>query len=457
MLLDFRKGGLMTENHRPVVAVIGSGFGGMQVVKNLRHAPVQVVLIDKRNFHLFQPLLYQVATAGLAPEEIIYPVRSVFRGHENFTFLLTEVQDIDLNTKVIHTSTVDVKYDYLVLAVGSETNFFGLESVEKNGIPLKELDDAMGIRNHILKMFELSNQTEDRVLCQALRTFVITGGGPTGVECSGALSELIRLVLIKDLPGLDFDDIHVILLEATDHLLSGFPEDLAEAAVKKLREKHVEVHFGATVEDYDGKQVKLKNGDIIQAYTLIWAAGVKADSLLNKLGIQQSRQGRAVVEPTLQVPGYPEVFIIGDAAYMEDNQGRPLPMMAPVAIQQGKTAARNIASLAAGRPLSNFEYKDPGSLATIGRNAAVARIKNFKFSGFFAWIVWLAVHLFWLIGFRNRLIVMINWAWDYFFFDRVSRLIMPDGNPRTSDTPWPADSLVDLEFQRNEQVEYDRP
>jgi NADH dehydrogenase len=300
------------------------------------------------------------------------------------------------------------------------------------------LDDALGIRNHILKMFELSTQVGEAKQREALRTFVVGGGGPTGVECAGALSELIRLVLRKDYPDMDISDVKVILLEAMDRLLAGFPDDLAKAASRRLRDRNVEIRFGAAVAEYDGKMVTLKNGEVIPACTLIWAAGVRAVRLLDQIGLMQARQERAVVEPTLQVPGHAEVFVIGDAAYLE-ARGDPLPMMAPVAIQQGKTAARNIRSLLTGEPLAAFDYRDPGSLATIGRNAAVARVKGFKFEGFIAWLVWLAVHLFWLIGFRNRLLVMINWAWDYFLFERGVRIIAPDGNPYTEDTPWPVD------------------
>jgi NADH dehydrogenase len=221
-----------------------------------------------------------------------------------------------------------------------------------------------------------------------------------------------------------------------DRVLAGFPDELAEAARRRLMDRHVEVRFEAAVASYDGKMVTLKNSEVIPACTLIWAAGVRAVRLLDQTGLKQARQGRVIVEPTLQVPGRPEVFVIGDAAYLEDDGKQPLPMMAPVAIQQGKTAARNIRSLLAGRPLAAFDYRDPGSLATIGRNAAVARVKGLKFEGFIAWLVWLAVHLFWLIGFRNRLLVMINWAWDYFLFERGVRVIEPDGNPHTEDTPW---------------------
>jgi NADH dehydrogenase len=411
-----------TERKKPQVVIIGAGFGGLNAAKALRRAPVDVLLVDKNNYHLFQPLLYQVATSGLAPDQIAYPVRAIFRNQKNFNFHLAEVSRIDLESRQVHTSSGQIHYDFLILAPGGETNYYGLDSVARNGFTLKDLQDSEAIRNHILRMFELADQAETEQAKQALRTILVAGGGPTGVECAGAISELIRLVLKKDFPAMDFSNTTVILLEAMDRLLAGFPEELGESAAETLREKHVQVRFGAAVADYDGRQVRLKDGQSIEACTLIWAAGVKASSLLDPLPVAKGRQGRVVVEPTLQVPGYPEVFVIGDAAYMESD-GQPLPMMAPVAIQQAKLAARNIRSSLESSPLRTFKYKDPGSLATIGRNAAVARLGQFKFHGFLAWLLWLAVHIFWLIGFRNRLLVLINWASDYLFYERGVRLI----------------------------------
>lgn len=413
------------DEKRSTVVIVGAGFAGINAAKVLRDAPVNVVMMDRNNYHLFQPLLYQVATAGLAPSEIAYPVRAIFRKQENFKFRLDEVIDIDLDRKVVHASNGSLSYDYLILAVGGESSHFGLDSVARYGFDLKDLEDALTLRNHTLRTFELAAQETDPHVLRALNTFVVVGGGPTGVEFAGALSELLRLALSKDFPGKDFKDVRVILLEARDRLLAGFPESLARSAATTLEEKQVEVRFGAEVIDFDGSQVMLHGGEVIPANTLIWAAGVRSEGLMDKLGLEQKSQGRVVVEDTLQVPGHPEVFIAGDAAYMQAG-GEPLPMMAPVAIQQGKIAAGNIRHLINGRELEAFDYHDPGSLATIGRNAAVARIGNYTFRGFPAWLVWLAVHLFWLIGFRNRLLVLINWAWDYFFFERAIRLITPE-------------------------------
>jgi NADH dehydrogenase len=419
---------------QPVVVIAGAGFAGIHAAKELRGAPVQVVMLDRNNYHLFQPLLYQVAMALLAPTEIAYPIRSIFRKQANFQFRLAEVKQVDFNQRIVQTSNGPVQYDYLILAVGGETNTFGLESVARNGFGLKDLSDAMRIRNHILKTFEWASLEPDSEAQKALRTFVVAGGGPSGVECAGALSELIQLALSKDFQDLALQDVRVILLEATDRLLAGFPPALSQAAASRLQKKQVDICFGAAVAGYDGKQVLLRDGGKIPTNTLIWTAGVRAESLLDRVGLEQARYGRARVDSTLQVPGHPEVFVCGDAAYLEKD-GQPLPMMAPVAIQQGKTAARNIRRILTGQQLEPFEYHDPGSLATIGRNAAVARVNGFKFHGFLAWVVWLAIHLFWLIGFRNRLIVLISWAWDYFFYEWAVRLITPEVEREPSTLP----------------------
>jgi NADH:ubiquinone reductase (H+-translocating) len=411
-------------NHKPRVVIVGAGFAGINAAQALRQAAVEVVMVDRRNYPLFQPLLYQVATAGLSPEDIAYPIRAIFRRQENFSFRLTDVTSVDLDARLLTTPTGPISYDYLILAVGSETNFFGNSSLENNAFELKDIGDAVGIRNHVLRMFEHSTVTEDPQECEALRTFVVVGGGPTGVESSGSLSELIRLVLIKDFPGLDVKNVRVILIEMQDHILPGFPKVLSQGAQKTLQRKQVDVRLGETVAEYDGDQVVLKSGEVIRAHTLIWAAGVRAAGVVDTLGVELGRQARVRVEPTLQLANHPEVFVVGDAAYLEE-EGQPLPMVAPVAIQQAKTAAANILSLLSGEPLREFDYRDPGLLATIGRNAAVARVGRFQFQGFFAWLIWLAVHLFWLIGFRNRLFVLVNWAWDYILYERAVRLITP--------------------------------
>jgi NADH dehydrogenase len=406
----------------PLVVIVGAGFGGLRAARALARAPVKVILLDRRNYHLFQPLLYQVATAGLEPEGIAKPVRAILRGQRNLEFRLAEVTGLDAGAHIVRTDAGEVRYDHLILAPGGETDFHGIESVARHGFGLKDVLEAVAIRNHVLACFEEAMLVDDPERRRALLTFIVAGGGPTGVEMAGAFSELVRLVLVKDYPRLNLADVRVLLLEASDRLLATMPPWLSGSAAERLWAKHVEVRFGAAVEAYDGACARLKGGESIPARTLVWAAGAKAVALTAALGLPTSRQGRIVVEPTLAVPGHPDVHVIGDAAWLE-HDGAPLPMMAPVAIQMAETAARNIERQLAGLPPEAFRYRDPGSLATIGRSAAVAYIHGISFTGFPAWVVWLVVHLIQLIGFRNKLLVLINWAWDYFFYDRAVRLI----------------------------------
>jgi NADH dehydrogenase len=405
--------------------IIGAGFGGLRVAKRLAGQPVRVTLIDKHNYHLFQPLLYQVATAGISPHEIAYPVRAIFRNQKNFDFLMTRVTDVDLAKREIQTEQGPVAYDYLVVAVGASINFFGNASLEKNALPLKDISEAEQARNHVLRMFELAAHEQDLHKRQAMLTFVAVGGGPTGVESAGALSELIRLVLRRDYRAINVDNVRVILMESAPMILAGFPESLQLAARKSLEKKRVEVRVETKVTDYDGERLTLDNGEIIPTRTVLWSAGVRAASLTAKLGLDLARGGRVSIAPTLQAPGHSNVFVIGDAAYLEQD-GASLPMVAQVAIQQAQVVAYNILADLEKRPLREFHYKNLGMMATIGRNAAVACVFGVKFSGQLAWIVWLVIHLIALIGFRNRLIVLINWAWSYFFYDRAVRLITRD-------------------------------
>src|SRR6058998_3082002 len=343
---------------RPTVVIVGAGFGGLRAARALRKAPVDVILLDRHNYHLFQPLLYQVATAGLEPEQIAKPVRSILRRQRNFEFRMVEVTGLDAEARQIVTTEGPVPYDYLILAVGGETNYFGLESIPRHGFGLKDVPDAIRIRNHVLRQFEHAMLEANAERRRALLTFVVVGGGPTGVEMAGALSELIRLVLVKDYPRLNIKDVRVLLLEASDRLLAAMPDRLSEAAAETLwRKKHVEVRFGAAVLDFDGARVTLKGGEVIPARTLIWAAGAKAVSLTATLGLTTARQGRVTVTPELQAPGHPEVYVIGDAAYLE-HDGTPLPMMAPVAIQMADTAVANIARRLRDEPPRAFRFKD---------------------------------------------------------------------------------------------------
>jgi NADH dehydrogenase len=405
------------------VLIIGAGFGGLETARRLARSPVKITLIDKRNYHLFQPLLYQIAIAGLTPSQIAYPVRSIFRNQKNLNFQQGEVELIDFNKRYIKMNGSLIAYDYLIIATGGHTNYFGLDAIREKVHELKNIESAVAARNHLLGMFELASREADQEKRRAMLTFVIAGGGPTGVETAGALAELIRLVLSRDYPQLDLRDVRVLLLEATDHLMGSYPDELRRATFDLLRRKNVEISLSTRLAGYDGNRITLGNGSNISARTLIWTAGVRASELADKLGVDQAGLGRIRVNETLQLPGHPEVYIVGDSAYFEDAHGQPLPMLATVAQQEAATAVENIQRSIRGLAPVSFRYKDPGLLATIGRNAAVARIAGLSFSGFPAWVIWVSLHIYRLIGFRNRLLVLINWAWDYVFYDSQVRLI----------------------------------
>jgi len=407
----------------PQVVIVGAGFGGLETAQRLANAPVQITLIDRHNYHLFQPLLYQIAIAGLVPSQIAYPLRTIFRRQKNLTFQMGEVTSIDFGARFIRSNGSVIAYDYLVLAVGGQTNFFGLSGVEENGFQLKSIESATSTRNHLLRMLERASREVDPDTRKALLTFVVVGGGPTGVETAGALAELITHVMAKDYPHMDLSEVRVLLVEATDRVMPAYPEELRKATMNLLEKKNVEILLNTRLTDYNGRKVTFADGDPIDAHTLIWTAGVRSAEITDRLGVQQAAAGRVRVEPTLQLPQHPEVFVIGDAAYVEDSQHQPLPMLATVAQQEANAAARNLRNILKGERTEPFQYKDPGLLATIGRNAAVARIWGLSFSGFIAWVIWVALHIYRLIGFRNRLVVLINWAWDYFFYDNQVRLI----------------------------------
>jgi len=411
-------------NEIPHVVIIGAGFGGLEAAKRLAKAPVRITLVDRQNYHLFQPLLYQVAIAGLSPTQIAYPVRTIFRRQRNLSFLMSEVKDIDFESRKVKTDERTLGYDTLILAAGSRTNFFGIESIKKNGHDMKDVPSAVSTRNHLLKMFEKASGETDSDKRRAMLTFVVIGGGPTGVESAGALSELIHLVLKKDYPQMYLQDARVILVEARDHLMpDSYPRALQAATLNLLKRRQVSVRLKAMVTVFDGSKVTFENGDPIEAHTVIWTAGVQAEKLADSLDLEKGRGGRIRVEQTLQLPQHPDVYVIGDIAYLEDENGAPLPLLATVAQQQARHTVDNVLRSLRGLSPRSFKYKDPGMLATIGRNAAVAHIWGISFSGLLAWLIWVALHIYRLIGFRNRLVVLLNWAWDYFFYDSQVRLI----------------------------------
>ena len=404
--------------------IIGAGFGGLSVARGLRRAEVDVVLVDQNNYHLFTPLLYEVGTALLDSSEIAYPVRGIFHRVPNVDFRKGRVRQIDLDAQQVRTAEGALSYDYLVVSAGSVNNFFGNHSAERNAFALKDMGEALALRNQILARFEEASWTEDAARRRLLMSFVVVGGGPTGVEFAGALSELIHLVLRKDFPRLRLDEVEIRMVEAVDHILGAFETRLQDWAVARLQRMGVQVILGSAVEEIEPEEVRLKDGTVLPAATVVWTAGVKASGLGAQLGVELGRGGRVPVAPTLQLAGHPEVFVIGDLAHAVDQDGRPLPQLAAVAQQQGKAVARAIKAVVKGRPPEPFRYRDRGILATIGRNAAVVQMGKLRFHGFIGWVTWLTVHLILLISFRSRILVLINWAYDYFFYDRPVRLIL---------------------------------
>lgn len=413
----------MNTKQKPHIVIIGAGFAGLETARGLANAPVRITLIDKNNHHLFQPLLYQVAIAGLLPSQIAQPVRTIFRKQKNLTFQMGEVTEVNLAQKFVRLNGSVIAYDYLVLAAGARTNFFGFDTLEKHGLQLKDLETAVETRNHLLSMFEQASREADAEKRKALLTFVIVGGGPTGVETAGALAELITHVMRKDYPRLNLSEARVILLEAGANLIAAYPDELRQATLRLLQNKQVDVRLNTKMQGFNGQRVILGDDTIIETQTLVWTAGAKAAEIIDALPAEKGGMGRVRITPTLSLPQFPEAFVIGDAAFFANGNGQPLPMLSTVAIQQGQAAAKNIKLMMEGKEPKAFHYKDPGLLAAVGRNAAVARIFGISFSGFIAWVIWVFLHIYRIIGFRNRLIVMFNWAWDYFFYDNQVRLI----------------------------------
>jgi NADH dehydrogenase len=410
-------------NRRRVV-IIGAGFGGLQVAHGLAGAPVEVLLIDRNNYHGFWPLLYQVATAGLESQDIVQPVRALTRRLPNVEFRLATVEAVDRERRLVLTDQGALPYDELVVAAGSATNFFGLEQIQRHGFELKDLPDALAIRNQIIRCFERAVVEADPDRRQQLLSFVVVGGGPTGVEMAGATSELIRHVLRKDYPTLDMRSVRVVLLEAADRVLLSFPPALSRKAQRALRRIGVDVQLNKSVVGFENHLLQFKDGTTLPTETVIWAAGIQANPLGRTLNVPLQRGGRIAVTPELHLPDDPAVWVIGDMAYLEDPSGRPLGQLATVAMQQGRCVAGNIRRKLAEQPLLTYRYVDKGSMATIGRRAAIAHIWRLSFSGPIAWYLWLAVHLWYIVGFRNRLQVFANWAYNYLTYDRSARAMI---------------------------------
>ena len=409
---------------RPQIVIVGAGFGGLTLARALRRAPVSVTLVDRNNYHLFTPLLYQVASALLSPDDIAQPVRKLIRPLRNCVFRLGVMTGVDLPGRRLLTDRGELPYDYLVLAAGSVSNYFGNRSLEEHSLGLKELPEGLALRNQVLERFEQARWAGSDEERQRLMTFAVVGGGPTGVEFAGALSELIRLVLRRDFPDLDVSQARVLLLEGSDRVLGVFHPSLSESALHSLRRKRVEVWLGALVKDVGVSEIELTDGRRAAAGSVVWTAGVRGSDVGRLLGAELDREGRVPVEPTLQLPGHPEVLVVGDLASLDR-----LPMLIPVAMQEAKHAAGVIGALIAARTPQPFHYHDPGTMATIGRNSAVAQLGRLRFSGFPGWVFWLFVHLLKMVTFRARLVTLVNWAYDYFFLDRPVRLILRGEEP----------------------------
>lgn len=410
------------------IVIVGGGFGGLNAARALKDAPVRVTLVDRRNHHVFQPLLYQVATAALSPADIASPIRGILRSQNNLRVLLGEVVRVDaVSNDIVLEDGSTIGYDALILAAGARHAYFGHEEWAADAPGLKSLEDALEIRRRILIAYEAAERTTHPAERDRLLTFVVVGGGPTGAELAGALAEIARYSLARDFRSFDPRDARIYLVEAGPRILSGFPEKLSNKAAEYLRRLGVDVRTGAMVTNVDDTGVDLKGGERIPAGTVLWAAGVLAAPVAKSIGVELDRAGRVPVAPDLSVPGFPNVFVVGDLAAVSGRDGKPLPGVAQVAMQGGRAAAANALRRMRGEQTEPFVYKDKGNMATIGRNRAIADIGRLEFGGFLAWAAWLLIHILNLIGFRNRLVVMTQWIWSYFTFQRGARLITSRG------------------------------
>jgi len=435
----------MIEEKLPHVVIVGAGFGGMEAAKKLANAPVRITLIDKQNYHLFQPLLYQVATGGLSPANIAAPLRSVLKRQRNAEVLLGNVCGFDLVGRRVLLSDGTVPFDFLVVAAGSETSYFGHDAWEPLAPGLKTIEDATAIRRRVLLAFEAAERETDAEEVRRWLTFVVVGGGPTGVELAGALAEIARHTLRNEFRKIDPAHTTVLLLEGGDRLLQAYPPGLSGKALAQLKQLGVQVRTGAIVSEVRPGGVSFRCGgrtEAVQCQTVLWAAGVRASPLGKRLaaaaGVETDRQGRVPVGPDLSVAGHPEVFVIGDLAlFSHPALSPPLPGLAPVAMQQGRYVARLIVRRLQARTLAAFHYRDRGTMATIGRARAVAMVGRFRFAGLWAWLAWLFVHLIYLIQFENRVLVLFQWAWSYVTWNRSARLITGEG-PLSGPPPAPS-------------------
>ena len=409
---------------RKRVLVLGAGFGGLNCALALKREPVEVTLVDRVNFHLFQPMLYEVATASLGVNEIAATTRKIFRHQPNVSVRMAELADVDVAARRVRCGDGQVLgYDYLVMSPGVVTDYFGHPEWAEHAPGLKTLEDALELRRRVLQGFELAEDEPDAEKRRALLTFVIVGGGATGVEMAGAIGELKKYTLRKDFRRIDSREARILLLDAADRILPSFSKPLSDYAARTLQALGVEVRCGVRVSEVGPAHV-VANGEHIGTQCVLWSAGTRGAPVLEKLGVPLDRAGRAIVGPDIAVPGHPEVFVLGDAAHIEDGQGQPLPGVGPVAIQTGRHAARCIAADLAGRPRPTFKYFDKGKLAVIGRGHAVCEVGPLRFSGALAWLTWALVHVMFLVGFRNRVVAMSEWARTYFFQDRAARIIV---------------------------------
>ena len=408
----------------PRIVIVGGGFGGLNLAKGLRKVKAQVVLLDKNNFHTFQPLLYQVATAGLEPDSIAGPLRKSFEGNSDYFFRMVKVTGIDADKNEIETTVGNLSYDYLVLANGSVTNYFNKKDFRPKVLPLKRIVHALDLRSHILQNFEQAVMTQDPKELEKMMNIVVVGGGPTGVEVSGALAELKKHILPKDYPDFDFTQMKIHLIEGSERLLNGMSDFAGKESLRYIQKMGIEVQLNTFVEDYDGDTVKLNSGTI-DSGTVIWSAGVRGN-IVNGLDASSIERSRILVDEFNQVKGTENIFAIGDVAMMQSEKfPNGHPMVAPAAIQQGSHLAKNFKNKELGKDWIPFKYFDKGSMATIGKNKAVVDMPNgMHFRGFFAWIIWMFVHIMYLIGFRNKLITLNNWIWSYLTYDKGTRLII---------------------------------